>query len=282
MAWKDHVIAHVVLFHSMLGLRPVELRAADRLRAAGHQVVTPDLYAGETASTLDEGFALKDDRIGWTAIGQRAHDAVRDLPAETVLAGISISAGVVHTLLPRRPDAAGVLLLHGLAAIPATARDGLPVQLHVSDADDFAPPRRGCRLAGRRNPLRRRRESVPRTRGPLILPIISRMLSNARIEARIPTQDLARARSWYAEKLGLEPVEERAGGLRYEGAAGVFCLFASAGASDGSFTQMGFYVDDVEAAVGGPAGPRSGVRRLLRRRERHHGHRRQLPEQRPR
>ncbi|SEF33159.1 hypothetical protein SAMN05421837_106625 [Amycolatopsis pretoriensis] len=75
------------------------------------------------------------------------------------------------------------------------------------------------------------------------------MLSNARFEARIPTQDLARARRWYSEKLGLEPAEEREGGLRYEGASGVFCLFASAGASDGSFTQMGFYVDDVDAAV---------------------------------
>jgi catechol 2,3-dioxygenase-like lactoylglutathione lyase family enzyme len=78
---------------------------------------------------------------------------------------------------------------------------------------------------------------------------MARMLNNARIEARIPTQDLARARRWYAEKLGLEPVEERDGGLRYEGATGVFCLFASAGKSDGSFTQMAFYVDDIEAAV---------------------------------
>lgn len=75
------------------------------------------------------------------------------------------------------------------------------------------------------------------------------MLKQAQIEARIPTQDLARARRWYAEKLGLEAVEERPGGLRYEGSLGVFCLFASAGASDGSFTQMGFYVDDIEASV---------------------------------
>ncbi len=75
------------------------------------------------------------------------------------------------------------------------------------------------------------------------------MLNSARIEARIPTKDLARARRWYAEKLGLEPVEEREGGLRYVGSSGVFCLFASAGASDGSFTQMGFYVDDIEATV---------------------------------
>ncbi len=77
------------------------------------------------------------------------------------------------------------------------------------------------------------------------------MLSEARVEARIPTQDLARARRWYSEKLGLEPVEEREGGLRYVSPGGVFCLFASAGAADGSFTQMSFYVDDIEAAVDG-------------------------------
>jgi len=75
------------------------------------------------------------------------------------------------------------------------------------------------------------------------------MLSHARVEARIPTQDLARARRWYAEKLGLEPAEERPGGLRYEVASGVFCLFASSGRSDGSFTQMGFYVNDIDATV---------------------------------
>jgi catechol 2,3-dioxygenase-like lactoylglutathione lyase family enzyme len=75
------------------------------------------------------------------------------------------------------------------------------------------------------------------------------MLSNVRIEARIPTQDLARARRWYAEKLGLEAVEEREGGLRYEGASGVFCLYASTGTSDGSFTQAAFYVDDLESTV---------------------------------
>jgi catechol 2,3-dioxygenase-like lactoylglutathione lyase family enzyme len=75
------------------------------------------------------------------------------------------------------------------------------------------------------------------------------MLSNVRIETRIPTRDLDRARQWYSEKLGLEPAEERDGGLRYVGASGVFCLFASAGVSDGSFTQMAFYVDDVEATV---------------------------------
>ena len=75
------------------------------------------------------------------------------------------------------------------------------------------------------------------------------VLGSAGVEARIPTQDLARARTWYAEKLGLEPTEERAGGLRYGGRSGVFCLFASSGSSDGSFTQLAFYVDDIDASV---------------------------------
>ncbi len=75
------------------------------------------------------------------------------------------------------------------------------------------------------------------------------VLASAAVEARIPTQDLARARAWYADKLGLEPVEEREGGLRYQGSSGVFCLFASNGSSDGSFTQLAFYVADIEAAV---------------------------------
>lgn len=62
-------------------------------------------------------------------------------------------------------------------------------------------------------------------------------------------QDLDRARRFYAEKLGLEPADERPGGLLYRCAAGEFALFASAGASPGTFTQMGWEVDDIEATV---------------------------------
>ncbi|MFG2142257.1 dienelactone hydrolase family protein, partial [Streptomyces sp. NPDC048650] len=36
-------MAHIALFHSVLGLRSAELSAAQRLRRAGHEVVTPDL-----------------------------------------------------------------------------------------------------------------------------------------------------------------------------------------------------------------------------------------------
>jgi catechol 2,3-dioxygenase-like lactoylglutathione lyase family enzyme len=75
------------------------------------------------------------------------------------------------------------------------------------------------------------------------------MLEHARIATRLPAQDLDRARRFYAEKLGLEPAEERPGGLRYRLAAGEFSLYASAGTSPGTFTQMAFEVDDLDATV---------------------------------
>ena len=75
------------------------------------------------------------------------------------------------------------------------------------------------------------------------------MLRDAKVSTRLPAQDLERARAFYAEKLGLEPVEERPGGLRYEGASGRFALFASAGRASGDHTQMAFEVDDLDTVV---------------------------------
>jgi catechol 2,3-dioxygenase-like lactoylglutathione lyase family enzyme len=75
------------------------------------------------------------------------------------------------------------------------------------------------------------------------------MLDNPRIATRLPAQDLERARRFYAEKLGLEPIDERPGGLLYRCADGDFALYSSAGASPGTFTQMGFEVDDDLDAV---------------------------------
>jgi dienelactone hydrolase len=131
-------VTHIALFHSVYGLRPAVLTAADRLRTAGHEVSTPDLYAGEVARSLDEGFAIS-DRIGWATIMRRAQDAVRDLPAATVLAGLSMGAGVAGELLTDRRGAAGLLLLHGTGGDPHTVRGGLPVQLHIGRADAMFP-----------------------------------------------------------------------------------------------------------------------------------------------
>ena len=75
------------------------------------------------------------------------------------------------------------------------------------------------------------------------------MLKNGRVATRIPVQDMERARKFYADKLGLQPSEERPGGLLYRCGNSEFALFESAGASPGTFTQMGWDVDDIEATV---------------------------------
>ena len=75
------------------------------------------------------------------------------------------------------------------------------------------------------------------------------MLGNAKVATRLPAQDLERARAFYSEKLGLEPAEERPGGLRYRVAGGEFAIFQSGGAPSGEHTQMGFEVEDIDAAV---------------------------------
>jgi catechol 2,3-dioxygenase-like lactoylglutathione lyase family enzyme len=75
------------------------------------------------------------------------------------------------------------------------------------------------------------------------------VLSQARVVTRIPVGDLERARAWYSDKLGLDPSEERPGGLLYRCGSGEFALFESAGASPGTFTQMAFDVDDLRATV---------------------------------
>ena len=75
------------------------------------------------------------------------------------------------------------------------------------------------------------------------------MLEQSDVATRLPTQDLKRARTFYAEKLGLEPIEERPGGLLYRCGRGFFALFQSAGAATGTHTQMGWEVADIEATV---------------------------------
>ena len=76
------------------------------------------------------------------------------------------------------------------------------------------------------------------------------MLSGARYSAALPCSDLERAKSFYADKLGLMPADEQPGRLFYQGRSGTeFVLFASSGAASGSYTQMGFSVADINAEV---------------------------------
>lgn len=74
-------------------------------------------------------------------------------------------------------------------------------------------------------------------------------LTAARAVTKIPAQNLDRARDFYRERLGLEPVEEREGGLRYVCGTTEFHVFASSGAASGRSTQLGFEVEDIDQTV---------------------------------
>ena len=77
------------------------------------------------------------------------------------------------------------------------------------------------------------------------------MLSEARVHPTLPASDLQRARSFYAEKLGLTPSQETPGGLFYDCAAGTrFLVYPGGlGAASGEHTQLGFVVEDIVREV---------------------------------
>jgi predicted enzyme related to lactoylglutathione lyase len=75
------------------------------------------------------------------------------------------------------------------------------------------------------------------------------MLQNAPIRAYLPASDVARARKFYEEKVGLKPKEEFAGGVIYEcGGAEVF-MYPTRNAGTSKASQAFWQVDDVEAEV---------------------------------
>lgn len=75
------------------------------------------------------------------------------------------------------------------------------------------------------------------------------MLKDAPIHAYIPAKDLARARKFYEEVVGLVPEEEYAGGVVYVcGTNGVF-LYPTPNAGTSQASQAFWQVQDVEAEV---------------------------------
>ena len=76
------------------------------------------------------------------------------------------------------------------------------------------------------------------------------MLSNAPIVPYIPVKDVARARQFYEEKVGLKPKQEYAGGVIYECGKGSWVfMYPSAGAGTSKASTAFWAVDDVEKEV---------------------------------
>jgi dienelactone hydrolase len=131
-------MAEVVLFHHLQGLTAGVREFADRLRAGGHTVHTPDLFDGALPASIEEGAALS-RQIGDETIAARAEAG---LPESAVFAGFSFGVMTAQRLAQTRSGAVGALFyeaclpIHGEWAIgPWPA--GLPVQVHGMDQDPF-------------------------------------------------------------------------------------------------------------------------------------------------
>jgi dienelactone hydrolase len=104
-------------------------------------VHTPDLFGGRTFDSIEEGagFTQGDGAPDFDAL---ADEAAAALPAALVYAGTSFGVMQAQRLAQTRPGAAGALLFE--SAVPISGDwafgpwpDGVPVQIHGMDADEF-------------------------------------------------------------------------------------------------------------------------------------------------
>ncbi len=134
-------MAEIVLFHSVLGPRAGVKDAADRLRAAGHAVHTPDLYRGEACFDAYDPAMAYQDSIGYRELLRRAAADVAPLSPGLVYMGFSAGGAAAQWLAATRPGALACVLLHaalplrvmGLETWPAT----VPAQVHFMRDDPF-------------------------------------------------------------------------------------------------------------------------------------------------
>jgi len=128
----------VAVFHSALGLRPGLLQLVDCLRAAGHNVSSPDLYDGDVFDYA-AGAIAKIQELGFDEILVRSRRAVADLPHETAYIGFSNGGACAELVAATTPGARGVVLI----GAPLPIRDlgwtewppGVPVQVHFGEKD---------------------------------------------------------------------------------------------------------------------------------------------------
>ncbi len=135
-------VAEVLIFHHAHGLTRGCLAFADRLRAAGHVVHTPDLYDGKIFTDLTDGVRYAEE-VGFDTIIERGRLAADSLPDGMVYAGFSLGVLPAQKLAQTRPGARGALLFH--SCVPPSEFGGpwpvgVPLQIHMMDADEWVLP----------------------------------------------------------------------------------------------------------------------------------------------
>jgi dienelactone hydrolase len=132
----------IALFHAVYGIRQGVTDAADRLRAAGHDVRVVDQYDGRVFDDIQEAGAFA-GTLGFPELMRRALDSVADLAEPFVVAGFSNGAGMAEYVAVARGGRAGGVLgsLQFSGALPlemighAAWPPDTAVQLHYAAAD---------------------------------------------------------------------------------------------------------------------------------------------------
>jgi catechol 2,3-dioxygenase-like lactoylglutathione lyase family enzyme len=76
------------------------------------------------------------------------------------------------------------------------------------------------------------------------------VIANIPMQVVLPASDLERARRWYSEKLGLEPVStNHVGDLRYQAGGAEFLVYETELAGTNQATAAGFALEHFDEAV---------------------------------
>jgi carboxymethylenebutenolidase len=135
-------VSAVLLLHAWWGVN-ADIRAyAERLRAAGFTVATPDLYGGKVARTIPEAEVLRDsiqDSEESIARSRAAVDAgAASLPAPFAVVGFSLGVFYGWDLVRRRPEQVSALVTYyGTAGRPPAQVP--PILGHFAAEDEFEP-----------------------------------------------------------------------------------------------------------------------------------------------
>jgi len=143
-------MADVVVFHHAQGLTSGVHGFAEQLGAAGHRVLVPDLYEGETFDSIDDGVAHA-QALGFDTVIDRGVAAAASLDGPFAVVGFSLGVLPAQNLAQTHSRASGAVLCH--AAIPlGTFGDswpaGVALQLHTSPRDRLGDYDDAVDLAG--------------------------------------------------------------------------------------------------------------------------------------
>lgn len=143
-------MAHIALFHGILGVRPGELDAARRLTEAGHDVRVVDQYEGEVFDDYED--ATKFARtVGYHEMVARALAATQDLPDGFVALGFSNGAVMAEYVALHRPVSGVILVSTAVEMAEIGAQEwpgGTAVQIHHAMDDQWKEPQQMIDFVG--------------------------------------------------------------------------------------------------------------------------------------